>query len=81
MKTAALACGIKNIKTPGFEPFRPIPAVYYADPLENKDSLGRKVEPDILVNISSVMDIKENMLSCHESQRSWLMNSMVWMSI
>ena len=70
-QTACFACGIKNMEVtePSFEP---VPHLYYCDPVEGKDTLGREVQPTTLVDISDVMAIKEGMLCCHESQRQWL---------
>jgi len=72
-QTACFACGVVNVETPGAEPFEPIPYLYYMDPPEHKDKLGRQIEPGTIVDITSVMAIKEKMLCCHESQRHWLM--------
>ncbi len=73
VQTACFACGIPNLEIEGTEPFEPVPYLYYADPVEGMDKLGAAVAPDILVDISSVMTTKEEMLCCHESQRNWLM--------
>jgi LmbE family N-acetylglucosaminyl deacetylase len=62
-----------NVETPGAEPFEPIPYLYYMDPPEHKDKLGKEIEASTIVDITSVMAIKEKMLCCHESQRHWLM--------
>ena len=72
-QNACFACGIPNVETEGVEPFEHIPYLYYLDTLEGKDNFGRQVKPDILVDISSVIDTKEKMLSRHESQRNWLL--------
>lgn len=72
-RTACFCCGVVNIKTAGAEPFEPVPYLYYADPVEGKDILGNEIKPRIIVDITSVMDIKEKMLCCHESQRNWLL--------
>ena len=50
-----------------------IPHLYYCDPIEGKDSLGREVEPGVMVDISKVIETKEAMLACHASQREWLL--------
>lgn len=71
-QTACFACGIPNILFDGVEPFEPVPYLYYADPLEGKDRFGKIIEPSTLVNITGVIDTKEKMLCCHESQRNWL---------
>jgi LmbE family N-acetylglucosaminyl deacetylase len=53
-------------------PMRHVPALYYCDPIGGTDSLGRPVEPGILVNISATIDHKTEMLGRHASQREWL---------
>jgi LmbE family N-acetylglucosaminyl deacetylase len=49
-----------------------IPVILYADPIENIDAEGRRVKATLAVDITPVIDLKERMLACHESQRSWL---------
>jgi len=71
-QTACFAAGIVNIETPGYPPLHHIPHLYYADALEGKDKYGLPVKPTTMVDITSVMDIKAEMLSCHASQREWL---------
>ncbi len=71
-QTACFCCGVVNVETPGAGPFEPIPYLYYMDAVEGKDNFGNEIEPGMIVDISSVMDIKEKMLCCHESQRDWL---------
>jgi len=72
-QTACFCCGVVNVQTPGAEPFEPIPHLYYMDAVEGKDKLGARIEPSMIVDVSSVMDTKERMLACHESQRDWLL--------
>jgi hypothetical protein len=43
------------------------------DPVEGKDNFGAEVKAGTIVDITSVMDTKEKMLCCHESQRNWLL--------
>ena len=74
VQTGCFACGMPNIATEGFDAFEIIPYLYYVDALEGKDKLGNKIEPAMVVDITCVLDIKEKMLCCHESQRSWLMS-------
>jgi LmbE family N-acetylglucosaminyl deacetylase len=54
-------------------PLDHIPYLYYCDPVEGKDALGREVEPGFCVDVSGVIDVKETMLACHASQRQWLL--------
>ncbi|MCU0959488.1 MAG: PIG-L family deacetylase [Pirellulaceae bacterium] len=46
--------------------------LYHAQPHLNRDGMRTLVVPDLFVDISDVMDVKLNMLGCHESQRQWL---------
>jgi len=72
-QTACFACGVVNVDTPGAEPFEPIPHLYYMDPADQKDKFGTGIKAGTIVDISGMMDTKEEMLCCHESQRHWLM--------
>ena len=53
-------------------PLERIPHLYYCDPIEGKDALGRPVEPAFRIDVSGVLDTKAEMLACHASQRDWL---------
>lgn len=53
-------------------PLPHIPHLYYVDPIEGKDLLGREIVPDFAIDISSVIQAKAEMLACHASQRDWL---------
>jgi len=53
-------------------PTEHIPILYYCDPVGGKDCLGRLVQPALLVDIVKTIEIKIEMLACHESQREWL---------
>jgi len=72
-QTGCFCCGVVNLETPDAEPFEPIPHLYYCDAVEGKDKFGTSVEPRIVVDISTTMNTKEQMLCCHESQRNWLL--------
>jgi LmbE family N-acetylglucosaminyl deacetylase len=50
-----------------------IPHLYYCDAIEGKDPLGREVPCGFLIDISSVIETKAEMLTCHASQRNWLL--------
>jgi LmbE family N-acetylglucosaminyl deacetylase len=54
-------------------PLPHIPHLYYCDPIEGKDPLGRDVPPGFCIDISSAIDAKTEMLACHASQREWLL--------
>jgi LmbE family N-acetylglucosaminyl deacetylase len=75
-REAAFASTIPNWKaTFNGKPARPcekMPAILYADPVDQVDYLGRRVPARYVVDITSVIDEKEKMLAAHDSQRSWL---------
>lgn len=73
VRTACFSCGMPNIETPGVEPYEVVPYLYYADPLGGCDIYGEPIKSSIYVDISSKIDIKEQMLCCHASQRNWLL--------
>jgi N-acetylglucosamine malate deacetylase 1 len=75
VRGAAFAAPIPNfLADRGIGPVLPhIPHLYYCDPIEGKDALGRDVAPGFCIDISSVIDLKANMLAAHASQRDWLM--------
>lgn len=49
-----------------------IPHLYYCDPIEGKDPMGRDIPPAFRIDISQVIDTKADMLAAHASQRDWL---------
>jgi LmbE family N-acetylglucosaminyl deacetylase len=76
VREAAFASTVPNWKASlgGRRP-RPcakLPAILYADPIDNVDHFGRRVAAQLVVDITGTIDFKEEMLACHESQRSWL---------
>lgn len=71
-QTACFASGMPNIAIEGVKAFEPVPCLYYVDAVEGRDKFGSNINPSIIVDITSTMDTKERMLSCHESQREWL---------
>jgi len=73
VRTGCFACGIPNVDTPGIPAYGFTPYLYYADAMEGKDIFGAPIPPSIYVDIASTMNIKEQMLCCHKSQRDWLM--------
>jgi LmbE family N-acetylglucosaminyl deacetylase len=54
-------------------PLEKIPHLYYCDPIEGKDALGRDIAPGFRIDISGVIATKAAMLACHASQRDWLL--------
>lgn len=49
-----------------------VPHLYYCDPIEGVDPLGKPVRPTTIIDISAQRDLKLRMLACHASQREWL---------
>jgi LmbE family N-acetylglucosaminyl deacetylase len=49
-----------------------VPVILTADPLDLVDHAGRRVSAGCIVDITSVIAIKERMLASHASQRDWL---------
>ena len=71
VQTACFSSGIKNMEIS--EPcLENTPALYYCDPMDGRDIMGKDVQPTFYVDITEEMPLKEKMLACHESQRSWL---------
>jgi LmbE family N-acetylglucosaminyl deacetylase len=54
-------------------PLEHIPHLYYCDPIEGKDLMGRDVPPAFCIDVSSVYETKRAMLASHASQRDWLL--------
>ena len=54
-------------------PIHAIPHLYYCDPIEGKDPLGREIPPGFCIDISDVIETKVEMMACHASQREWLL--------
>jgi LmbE family N-acetylglucosaminyl deacetylase len=74
-RAAAFAAPIPNfLSERGLPPpVEHIPYLYYCDPIEGKDPLGREVPPGFVVDISGVIETKAAMLAAHASQRDWLL--------
>ncbi|HXK94441.1 MAG TPA: PIG-L family deacetylase [bacterium] len=69
---ASFAVGLPNYVTGRAPCLDQVPALYYMDPAGGVDLFGNRVDPDFVVNVTSAMEIKKDMLACHESQRDWL---------
>jgi LmbE family N-acetylglucosaminyl deacetylase len=72
VRTACFSAGIPLIKTDDISVHDHIPHLYYYDPMECKDIFGKRISASLVIDITSVMMLKEEMLKCHESQRKWL---------
>jgi N-acetylglucosamine malate deacetylase 1 len=75
VRAAAFAAPIPNfLADRGLGPvLEHIPHLYYCDPIEGKDPLGRAVPAEFCVDVSGVIEIKAQMLAAHASQREWLL--------
>ena len=71
-QTACMGATIPNIEIADLAVLPQVPYLYYADPVQGKDRFGNEITGDIMVNITDVMDTKERMLCCHQTQRDWL---------
>jgi LmbE family N-acetylglucosaminyl deacetylase len=76
VREAAFASTVPNWKASlggrSPRPCQKLPAILYADPIDNVDHFGRRVPAQYVVDITGSVDLKEKMLATHESQRSWL---------
>jgi LmbE family N-acetylglucosaminyl deacetylase len=70
----AAPCTNYDTKTFGDFPVLPrIPHLYFDDPADGSDREGRPSIPDFVVDVTSVIGTKREMLAQHESQRTWLL--------
>jgi LmbE family N-acetylglucosaminyl deacetylase len=69
---AAFAASVPLFRRDEWAPTDRIPHFYYCDPIEGKDALGREVTPAFRIDVTTAIDAKTEMLSCHASQRNWL---------
>ena len=72
VQTACFSTGIMNLGI-SEATFEPVPYLYYCDAMEAKDIFGRPIHASLFVDITSEISMKEKMLSCHGSQRNWLL--------
>ena len=74
-QSACFGASAPNFRTGARRPApaaRTIPHLYYAQPYRDRNILGDEIFPRLVVDITSTLERKENMLGCHESQRAWL---------
>jgi LmbE family N-acetylglucosaminyl deacetylase len=71
-RAASFLYGAPNASTLPLREGSGVPHLYYCDPVEGIDPLGRPVEPTTYVDIAEQMPRKTEMLACHASQREWL---------
>jgi len=76
VRHAAFAAPMPNYETDAEDPLPPVhkvPHLYYTDPMGLKDIFGRAVKPQFVIDITSTVEKKAEMLKCHASQREWLL--------
>ena len=72
-RAACFAAPVPNFNPdPKVGPCEAIAHLYYCDAIEGKDLFGSEVRPQFCIDISSVIDLKADMLAAHSSQREWL---------
>ncbi|TWU66053.1 PIG-L deacetylase family protein [Crateriforma conspicua] len=70
---AAFAHGMPNLESdPPVGTYDDPVTVYHAQPIGNRQPTGELVVPHFYVDISDVIDKKQQALACHESQKVWL---------
>jgi len=73
MVTAAFCRNMRNYATdPSVPPIDNEMAIYHALPWGLMDQLRQPIRPDFLVDTTSVIKKKRDMLACHRSQKEWL---------
>lgn len=72
-RSATFGYGCPNVAAGPVLPGSQVPWLYYADPTEGLDYYGNPVPATTLVDISSVIETKTDMLKAHASQREWLL--------
>jgi LmbE family N-acetylglucosaminyl deacetylase len=71
-RAASFVFGAPNISAFPLLPGSKIPHLYYCDPIEGIDSLGRLAQPTTVIDVTAQHERKLRMLACHASQREWL---------
>jgi N-acetylglucosamine malate deacetylase 1 len=71
--TAAFVRGMPNFPTdpPRGAINQPV-TVYHAQPYSHHDPLGKRVEPELVVDTSELLELKKKMLAKHATQKLWL---------
>lgn len=75
VRDACFNAPVPNYKTHQWDPAQPLPHIphlYFVDPIEGIDHFGNAIEPEFVVDITETFELKQQMLACHDSQRSWL---------
>lgn len=71
--TACFGRGMRNwVSEPPRPPTDQDLYLYHAQPHANRDGMRRLILPELFVDVSSVFEVKLDMLRCHRSQKNWL---------
>jgi LmbE family N-acetylglucosaminyl deacetylase len=71
-RTGTFGYGAPNVSDRPVVPGSQIPWLYYCDPIEARDALGRPVAPTTVLDITDQIEKKADVLATHASQREWL---------
>jgi LmbE family N-acetylglucosaminyl deacetylase len=75
VRTASFVAPMMNYivgQAAGLKPTAGLVPLYYFGPMGGVDDLGNRVIPQFLIDVSSVIETKAEMLGHHASQRDWL---------
>lgn len=75
VRDACFNAPVPNFSTHQWDPAPPlarIPHLYFVDPLDGMNPFGGPIAPEFIVDVSETFELKQQMLACHDSQRSWL---------
>ena len=71
--SACFCRGMRNwISDPALDPYGDDVFVYHANPYGNRDGMRNLVMPELFVDVGDKIQVKGDMLRCHESQKKWL---------
>ena len=73
VRDACFAASLPNFESASDDPpTLSIPFLFYWDPFGIRDFRGHPVDCEFAVNIGETMELKRQLLACHQSQREWL---------
>ncbi len=75
VRDACFNASVPHYVTRQWDPAAPLPGIphlYYVDAIGGVDYYGRPQTPGLIVDISTTIETKLEMLACHASQRDWL---------
>jgi len=71
--SACFCRGMRNfVSDPPRDPIADDVFLYHANPYGNRDGMRNRVVPELFVDVSDKIELKAQMLRCHESQKRWL---------